>query len=135
MESDCGGNETEGPPNHSGKMEPPAPTGIPNRFFLTTHAGAVGAASAFFLLTMSKPQQYVAPGYSTRTYYILSDTFQRPHEFVLCTDYNGEIKAKTAFESAFHPCKVVQFIEPKEGMSYMKSPGVFNENGCLIPKG
>lgn len=81
---------------------------------------------------MSNKQLYVSSECSTRTYFILSDTFKRPIEFKLHTAYNGEIKAKAAFEAAFYPCKVIEFIEPKEGMSYMAHAEIFTETGKVL---
>ena len=85
-----------------------------------------------FFCAMSQSTEYVSAEYSTRTYYVLSDTFNNPIEFKLHAKYNSERKAKEAFEIAFHPCKVVQFIQPKTGMAYMQSAEIFQENGSCV---
>lgn len=105
----------------------------PRSLFVSQPSGSLFERWPTFFLAMSQTNTYVAPGYSTRVYYIISDTFKRPIEFKLLTDYNGEIKARSAFEAAYYPCKVVEFIEPKEGMSYMKGENTFDEKGAIVP--
>jgi uncharacterized protein (DUF169 family) len=81
---------------------------------------------------MSETSTYVDPAYSTRVYYILSDTFKRPIEFKLFTNYNSEAKARESFHSAFYPCKVVEFVTLREGMIYMAASETFDESGEVV---
>lgn len=94
--------------------------------------GRCSRIGPFYFLTMNTQSQYVSTECSTRVYYILTTTFRRPIEFKLCCTYNGRIKAQTAFEAAYWPVKVLEFIEPKEGMSFMESVELFDEHGKVI---